>query len=137
MSFRARSMSNGRSGKLRRRAGGLDAPNLSRSPVRPASTAGDATQSIGAALASWKPGDAVDDSDGDLAGAVADCEVVSREGRQVQVRVAGDGFGDDELSGVVLGGLLEAGGDVGRVPDSGEIEGLAPAHSADDRGAGV
>ena len=51
--------------------------------------------------------------------------------------MAGDGFGDDELGGVVLGGLLEAGGDVDGVADGGEVEALAPAHPADDGGAGV
>src|SRR6266403_4052271 len=82
-------------------------------------------------------GDVVDDSDGDLAGAVADCEVVGGEAGEVEGGVAGDVFGDDELGGVVFGGLFEARGDVDRVAHRREIEALAPAHPTDNRGAGV
>jgi len=62
---------------------------------------------------------------------------VGGEAREIQRGVAGHVDGDDELGVVVLGRLLEAGGDVDRVADGREVEAFAPAHPADDRRAGV
>src|SRR2546425_5570733 len=69
--------------------------------------------------------------------AVPDRHLVARERGDVDRRTGRDLLGEDEQATVLLRELLEAARDVDRVAHRREIDALAVAHPADDRGARV
>src|SRR6058998_557609 len=80
---------------------------------------------------------AADDQDGQRLRPVAQGQLVARQAVGPHAGAARDGLGDDQLAVVVLRQRLEPAGDVDRVADGREIDGLGVAHAADDGGARV
>src|SRR6266446_4949047 len=79
----------------------------------------------------------VDDAHGEDSGTISDRQLVARQCGDVDTRARAHFLGHHERAGVLLGELLEPGGDVDGVADGGELGAVAVAHAADDGGTGV